>query len=143
MLGFFDSNNDKVEFERGYQCNAPQEFQLKNVTDNHQIKASLTVKDFQVQAFVFKHPGQFGNSESDMFFVHISLSLSLSLSLPYMLVPDFVLAARRCPADSGDGNKIVPIAVGIALAVLIVIVFIAFVISKIVNRKKSSYEALN
>ena len=54
-----------------------------------------------------------------------------------------IFAARRCLSDSGDGNKIVPIAVGIALAVLVVAVIIAFIISKFVNRRKSSYEALN
>ena len=56
---------------------------------------------------------------------------------------NFHFAVRKCLADSGDGKKIVPIAVGIALAVLIIVVIIAFIISKLVNRKKNSYEPLN
>lgn len=48
-----------------------------------------------------------------------------------------------CLTDGNSGSKIVPIAVGIALAVLIVAVIIAFLISKVVNRRKSSYEALS
>ena len=51
---------------------------------------------------------------------------------------------RKCLADSGNGNKIVPIAVGVALAVLVIAVIIAFFISKLVNRRRqTSYEALN
>ena len=51
---------------------------------------------------------------------------------------------RKCLADSGDGNKIVPIAVGVALAVLVIAVIIAFFISKLVNRRRqTSYETLN
>ena len=57
--GFF---NDTVEFERGYQCLASQEHQLKSLT-NHQIAASITVTDFHVQAFDFKKAGEFGNGE--------------------------------------------------------------------------------
>lgn len=52
--------------------------------------------------------------------------------------------ARRCQKDSGDGNKVVPIAVGVALAVLVIAVIIAFFISKLVNRRRqTSYESLN
>ena len=57
--GFFD---DEVEFERGYQCLASQDYNLDNLTD-HQITAKVTVEDFHVQAFVFKNPGEFGNGE--------------------------------------------------------------------------------
>lgn len=107
--GFF---NDTVEFERGYRCDAANDFQLKNLTEPR-ITAKLSVRDFHVQAFQFKTAGEFGN-------------------------------ARRCLQDSGDGNKIVPIAVGVALAVLVILVIIAFFISKLVNRRRqTSYESLN
>ena len=84
--GFFDT--DIVEFERGYQCLASQEHKLHNLTDQH-ITASVTVRDFQVQAFVFKKANEFGNCEilalslslSLSFYLSLFLSLSLSLSL--------------------------------------------------------------
>ena len=185
--GFFDKVSNTIEFERGYQCLASQKHKLDSLTD-HEITASLTVRDFQVQAFVFKKPGQFTNCEDilSLFFLLSSLSLSslslsLSLSLPpslslplplslslspspslpplprlfplvwsitlmvlYQLMWFHFYAVRKCLADSGNGSKIVPIAVGAALVVLVIIVFIAFVISKLVNKRKtSSYEALN
>lgn len=40
------------------------------------------------------------------------------------------------------GNKIVPIAVGAALAGLVIVVLVAYLIGRLRNRKKSSYEAL-
>ena len=57
--GFF---KDKVEYQRGYQCHASTDHDLKNVTDSR-ITAKVTVKDFSVQAFEFKTPGEFGNCE--------------------------------------------------------------------------------
>ena len=57
--GFFD---DEVEYERGYQCLASTDHDLKNLTDS-QITAKVTVRDFRVQAFDFKTPGDFGNCE--------------------------------------------------------------------------------
>jgi hypothetical protein len=57
--GFFD---DEVEYERGYQCLASQDYVLDNLTDS-QITAKVTVTDLQVQAFEFKNAGEFGNCE--------------------------------------------------------------------------------
>jgi len=49
----------------------------------------------------------------------------------------------ECAADGGKGNKIVPIAVGAALAGLVIVVLIAYLIGRLKNRRQSSYEALS
>lgn len=46
-------------------------------------------------------------------------------------------------AEANTGNKIVPIAVGAALAGLVIVVLVAYLIGRLRNRKKSSYEALS
>ncbi len=50
-----------------------------------------------------------------------------------------------CPESlpTNTGNKIVPIAVGAALAGLVIVVLVAYLIGRLRNRKKSSYEALS
>lgn len=110
MTGFFDEVSSKVEYQRSYRCNANSTYQFSNLT-NQGMHVFISVKNFQVQVFEFKHNGTFGN-------------------------------ARECVADGEPGSKIVPIAVGAALGVLVIAVIVAYVISKVVNRKKSSYEAL-
>ena len=77
--GFF---NDTVEFERGYRCDAANDFQLKKLIEPR-ITAKLSVRDFHVQAFQFKTAGEFGNGEITLSPSHLSLSLSLSFSLSY------------------------------------------------------------
>ena len=47
-----------------------------------------------------------------------------------------------CSADT-KGSKIVPIAVGAALAGLVIIVLIAYIIGRLRSRKQGSYEALS
>ena len=47
-----------------------------------------------------------------------------------------------CSEDNQD-NKIVPIAVGAALAGLVIIVLIAYIIGRLRSRKQGSYEALS
>lgn len=49
---------------------------------------------------------------------------------------------RRCTADISS-SKIVPIAVGAALAGLVVVVLVAYLIGRFKNRKQNSYEALS
>ena len=86
--GFF---KDKVEFQRGYRCDATQEHPLKyrNLTKYmYQISANLTVRDFHVQAFQFKDAGKFGNGELTLS-LSLSLSLSFSLSLTLLLAHSF------------------------------------------------------
>ena len=48
----------------------------------------------------------------------------------------------RCSKDI-KGSKIVPIAVGAALAGLVIIVLVAYIIGRLRSRKQSSYEALS
>lgn len=65
---------------------------------------------------------------------------------PRRLVFHFVLScvARQCLADtSGKANKIVPIAVGAALAGLVIVVLVAYLIGRLRSRRQSSYEALS
>ena len=64
------------------------------------------------------------------------------LHYQYNYSNSIIPTARKCVADGAPGSKIVPIAVGAALGVLVIAVIVAYVISKVVNRKKSSYEAL-
>ena len=51
-------------------------------------------------------------------------------------------AAVRCSQDI-KGSKIVPIIVGAALAGLVIIVLIAYIIGRYRSRKHTSYEALS
>ncbi len=56
----------------------------------------------------------------------------------------FVFSARVCLLDNPNkGNKIVPIAVGAALAGLVVVVLIAYLVGRLRSRRQSSYEALS
>ncbi len=53
------------------------------------------------------------------------------------------VAPRVCLLDNDhSGNEVVPIAVGAALAVLVIIVLIAYLVGRVRNKKKSSYKAL-
>lgn len=52
------------------------------------------------------------------------------------------ILVSRCSQDI-KGSKIVPIAVGAALAGLVVIVLIAYIIGRLRSRRQSSYEALS
>ena len=68
-------------------------------------------------------------------------------SLLYVCViahPSSYPAPRVCLLDhTNTGNEVVPIAVGAALGVLVAIVLLAYLLGKLRNRRKSSYEALN
>ncbi len=54
----------------------------------------------------------------------------------------FVCLGVTCQVESNQGNKIVPIAVGAALAGLVVIVLIAYLIGRFRSRRQS-YEPLS
>lgn len=61
-----------------------------------------------------------------------------------------VHVAKQCSSNSGGGggsddddDKIVPIAVGCALAGLVVIVLIAYLIGRFRNRKTDTYQVLS
>ena len=55
----------------------------------------------------------------------------------------YACLARSCLLDNSSSNKIVPIAVGAALAGLVVVVLIAYLIGRLRSRRQSSYEALS
>ena len=61
----------------------------------------------------------------------------------------FVHVEQQCQSNSGgsgsddDDDKIVPIAVGCALAGLVVIVLIAYLIGRFRNRKTDTYQVLS
>ncbi len=58
--------------------------------------------------------------------------------------PSSYPAPRVCLLDhTNTGNEVVPIAVGAALGVLVAIVLLAYLLGKLRNKRKSSYEALN
>ena len=58
--------------------------------------------------------------------------------------PPPTTAPRVCLLDNKHtGNEVVPIAVGAALGVLVAVVLLAYLLGKLRNKRKSSYEALN
>ena len=62
MTGFFDEVSSKVEYQRSYRCNANSTYQFSNLTIQG-MHVFISVKNFQVQVFEFKHNGTFGNGE--------------------------------------------------------------------------------
>lgn len=96
-----------------YRCNHEEKYTLGGVNKTFGISVEVDLSDLRVQAFSFKNQTAFGSE-------------------------------RKCDADRGSGtNKIVPIAVGAALAGLVVIVLVAYLIGRFRSRKSSSYEPLS
>ena len=97
---------------------------------------NVKISGLQAQAFDF-------NNKNDQFDKSKPSSLSLSLSL---VLHTFVMISFRagisCTKDQKT-SKIVPIAVGAALAGLVVVVLIAYLIGRFRSRKQNSYEALS
>lgn len=89
--------------------------QTLTYNENALIWPNVTISQLQAQAFSFQ------NSTSGEF------------DKPRMCVLD----------NTGSANKIVPIAVGAALAGLVVVVLIAYLIGRLRSRRQSSYEALS
>ena len=106
-------NGQNIEMQRSYKCDRAQYFNGSGELTNHTINATLTVTEFQVQVFQFLNNASNGTFDE----------------------------ARNC--DNGNTSKIVPIAVGAALAGLVIVVLIAYLIGRFRNRKQSSYEALS
>lgn len=108
--------NAKVELFRSYICATEQRliFNASNAT-NTSILPFVAISKLQAQVFSFE------NSTTGAFD-----------------------KARTCLLDTaGKANKIVPIAVGAALAGLVVVVLIAYLIGRLRSRRQSSYEALS
>jgi len=101
-----------IEQQRSFLCNESQMLPSNDTGTNLTTNATMTVQDFQVQAFYFRNSssGEFDN-------------------------------ARNC--NGGPTNAIVPIVVGAALAGLVVLVLVAYLIGRIKNRRQSSYQALS
>jgi len=99
---------------QSFLCNAVQNFTTNDTNTGYTTNATLTVQDLQMQAF------HFTNSSTGHFD-----------------------QAYECPTDEESTNKIVPIVVGAALAGLVIVVLIAYLIGRFRNRKQSSYEALS
>lgn len=76
-----------------------------------------------------------------MFLSVIFAGMFMFAHVPSLYIPT---APRVCLLDNNNsGNEVVPIAVGAALALLVVIVLIAYLVGRVRNKRKSSYEALN
>ncbi|XP_019857862.1 PREDICTED: uncharacterized protein LOC100633838 isoform X2 [Amphimedon queenslandica] len=117
-------NNVSLDYQRSYQCKANMSFLMNcsvTTTDGNMSNMSscsgeslyISFVNFQVQAFSFYNDPN-----------------ATTFGNSYM-----------CDADT-TGSKIVPIAVGIALAVLVCIVLIAYLIGRFKSRRQSSYETL-
>lgn len=113
----FDESFQRLELTRPYLCHSENNYtNFSSITTDNSLNISLTVRQLEVQAFNFSNTeGSFDSK-----------------------------GARVCLLDNNNtGNTIVPIAVGAALALLVVIVIIAYLIGRVRNKKKSSYEPLN
>jgi lysosomal-associated membrane protein 1/2 len=111
--GYKDSDLfGSLDYQRSYFCNSTNDISGFTVNASN-VSVTLTLAQFQVQAFVFDtyNSTVFGD-------------------------------AARCSQDI-KGSKIVPIAVGAALAGLVIIVLIAYIIGRLRSRRQSSYEALS
>lgn len=128
----FNASGDFIpdqDYTRSFNCKSNESVTLEPVDKKiYPANITLYISNFTVQAFHFNKNGTFGRREEMMF----SLCFKFYCSV----------LAYQCSADS-SGNKIVPIAVGAALAGLIVIVLIAFVAGRLINRKKNTYEPLS
>lgn len=122
-------SNSRIEFKRSYQCNANQ---VVNFTTAHKINPFWYVSQLRVQAFHFSNSSKYDNGKQ-LFILPCIIECVLWICL-----------ARVCVLDnSGKANKIVPIAVGAALAGLVVVVLVAYLIGRLRSRRQSSYEALS
>lgn len=98
---------------RSFQCKSNQTFTMDTTPELKNGSLELLIYDFQAQAFSFR------NDSSGAFDKRV-----------------------RCSMDQKT-SKVVPIAVGAALAGLVVVVLIAYLIGRFRSRKQSSYEALS
>lgn len=102
-----------VDLEGSYKCNANQDIMFDSSATEYKLNLTLAIVELHVQAYFN------GGKES-------------------------FDTATECAADNGSkGNKIVPIAVGAALAGLVIVVLIAYLIGRLKSRRQSSYEALS
>jgi len=128
------------EFERSYKCDPVSTFKLTTVENSSfnktDFSATIKLKRWQVQAFQFRDKGKFGSGKWTFIHVH------LVTTLPHFLHYFPLSPARVCP-QSQKSDAIVPIAVGIALGVLVAAVVVVYLLSRVRKRRLTSYEALN
>jgi len=105
--------NNSLDVGSSYSCTNNPIFVFNSSSVDGLVTATLNVTKLQVQAFI----------ESDQ-------NLKEGFG-----------SAQDCAASKG--NKIVPIAVGAALAGLVIVVLIAYLIGRLKSRRQNSYEALS
>ena len=103
--------------DRSYFCKSKNNLSLQTEEEEleNQFNISMTLEDFKVKAFDFK-----ANDKAETYG-----------------------KVSRCSLDGIKGAKIVPITVGAALAGLVVIVVVAYIIGRLTSRRQRSYEALS
>ena len=118
---------------KSYKCGSSKNYGMK-VTNNTVQTLSVKISGFQAQAF----------SDSQGGFDKGKFLCSCVLYILYMFeaIPTSPLPATSCTKDQKT-SKVVPIAVGAALAGLVVVVLIAYLIGRFRSRKQNSYEALS
>ena len=126
--------NSKIELEKSFSCNSAQNLTFTKVDD---ISTILSVSQLQVQAFQFKNStsGQFDERNSSIILISSSW-FNLILSFP----------AIKCLLDTGSlGNWNYTIAVGAALAGLVVIVIIVCIIRRTRSQRSrhKEYESIS
>lgn len=127
-----DIANTKIEYTRSYKCNSDQTLYFDKTRS---IAPIVHINKLRVQAFRFenKTSGAFDDGKYRGQCMDAAVHCFFAGWL-----------ARSCLLDTaGKANKIVPIAVGAALAGLVVVVLIAYLIGRLRSRRQSSYEALS
>lgn len=109
-----DQHLRKVAWNTSYSCPLNKSVDLMSV-DNQ--RAKIRIPFIQVQAFSFPMSGNFSTG--------------------------FNCEDADTGGSSDDDDKIVPIAVGCALAGLVIIVLIAYLIGRFRNRKTDTYQVLS
>ena len=128
LTGYVDTELfGSFDYQRSYMCNSFYNLTHVN-TNNRDYTMYIGLSNVRVQAFEFdkKDSESFGDSKCNS----------------YITIVCDNFTAARCAQDI-KGSKIVPIAVGAALAGLVIIVLIAYIIGRLRSRKQSSYEALS
>lgn len=106
--------SSSLDYTRSYSCKTPMAYNMTlNNGAGDTYNLTLNLADFHLQAFQFQ-------PVNTTQFGH----------------------TLQCPADI-QGSKIVPIAVGAALAGLVIIVIVAYIVGRLRSRKQNSYEALS
>ena len=123
-----------VGWNTSYNCALNSSVDLMSETEGY--TASITIPSIQVQVFSFLTPGEFTTGNNHLCKIEICIKW-------HYYVVGLDCQKSNSGGGSDDDDKIVPIAVGCALAGLVIIVLIAYLIGRFRNRKTDTYQVLS